>query len=304
MDDPREPERRYLDHLRNLMSTGDERTDRTGVGTLSTFGTQLRFDLRNHTAPLLTTKRIPWKSCIRELLWFLRGQTDAKILNSQGVKIWNGNSSRDFLDKRGLSHLPEGDIGAGYGFQFRHFGGTYKDCHTSYPPETGFDQVSYVLDLLRDDPTSRRMIISAWNPGSLSDMALPPCHMSCQFYVRAGRYLSCHMYQRSCDEFLGRPWNIFSYSVLTILLARWTGFDPETLVLSSGDCHIYKTHLDAVETQLSREPYDPPKIYLSDRVKPRQPGQSLDDLLDQLTIDDFIIEGYRHHDAISAEMAV
>lgn len=287
-------ERVYLDHLRKVLESGQRRADRTGTGTLSLFGEQTRFDI-SESVPLLTTKHVPWKACVRELLWFLRGETDATSLRTEGVRIWDANSSRAFLDARGLRRLPEGDIGAGYGFQWRHFGAEYISCKDNYAG-LGFDQIAYVERELKADPFSRRIFMSAWNPAALRDMALPPCHVSAQFYVGEGGWLSCHMYQRSNDEFLGKPWNIFSYTALTYLLAKRCDLKPKELIISCGDSHVYLDHVEQVELQLSREPFPAPTLHVGDSVV----GKRWADI----TVDDFDVRGYQHHPAIKARLSV
>lgn len=288
----------YLTLLDTILKEGRQRSDRTGVGTLSLFGKSLRFDI-SETVPVLTTKFVPWKSCIRELLWFLRGATDAAELQAEGVRIWDGNSSRAFLDGRGLHRLPEGDIGAGYGFQWRHFGASYRTCKDAYDGE-GFDQIAYIIRELKNDPFSRRLFMSAWNPADLDNMALPPCHVSAQFYVeeddRGRKLLSCQMYQRSVDTFLGCPWNIMSYSVLTHLLARICDMHPKELIMCLGDTHIYTNHVDQVKEQLSRNPFPFPKLHIDPSVKTKP--------LHEITIKDFALVDYQHHPAITAAMAV
>lgn len=289
----------YTNLLRDILSKGHMRPDRTGTGTLSVFGRQLTFGLDGRI-PLLTTKFVPWKSCIKELLWFLKGQTDASILKSQGVGIWDGNTSREFLDGRGLGHLPDGDIGAGYGFQWRHYGGTYKTCKDSYDSTIGVDQVASVLDQLRTDPFSRRIYMTAWNPAALDAMALPPCHVSAQFYVDVGddgvKHLSCHMYQRSVDVFLGLPFNIMSYATLTYIFAAMCSMKPRELIISTGDTHIYSNHIDQIKEQLLREPYMEPVLHIDTGVA----GKTVD----ELTLEDFDVVGYFHHGVLKGKMAV
>lgn len=291
-------ETEYIHLLNDLLRHGALRSDRTGTGTKSVFGRQLRFCLQHHI-PLLTTKFTAWKSCIKELLWFLRGDTDATILKQQGVGIWDGNTTRSFLDNRGLSHLPEGDIGAGYGFQWRHFGADYDTCK-SYYDGCGIDQIDQLIHNLRHDPFSRRHIVSAWNPMALDKMALPPCHIMFQFYVEEDehhqRHLSCHMYQRSVDSFLGLPFNIFSYAVLTCIVAMKVDMQPKELIISTGDTHVYLDHLSQVEEQVQRTPCPLPTLLVHPSVK--------DKPWSQLTIDDFEVRGYLHHPVLKGKMSV
>ena len=292
-------DRTYCDLIQDILAHGHTRTDRTGTGTTSVFGRQLRFDLSG-SIPLLTTKYVPWKAVIKELLWFLRGDTDASKLAADGVRIWDGNTSRAFLDGRGLGHLPEGDIGAGYGFQWRHFGGAYKTCKETYDNTIGYDQVAAVLDQLRCDPFSRRIFMSAWNPSALGDMALPPCHVSAQFYVEEDknghRFLSCHMYQRSVDTFLGLPFNIMSYATLTHIFATLTNMYPKELIISTGDTHIYSDHVEQVKTQIDRIPYSAPLLVVNPAIAEKR--------LEEITIDDFDVVGYFHHGVLKGKMAV
>jgi thymidylate synthase len=288
----------YLRLLDKILKQGRFRNDRTKTGTLSIFGEQMRFDI-SESIPILTTKFVPWKSCIKELLWFLKGQTDVSILQKQGVKIWDGNSSREFLDKQGLSHLPEWDIGAGYSFQWRHCGAEYKTCKDDYTGQ-GVDQIQFILNELKTNPESRRLYMTSWNAADIDKMALPPCHLSAQFYVDfdedGTKHLSCQMYQRSVDTFLGCPWNIMSYSVLTYIFAEMTGMKPRHLIMCLGDTHIYTNHIEQVKQQLAREPYPFPRLVLSDALKNKS--------VEELDLDDFKIEEYNYHPAIKASMAV
>jgi thymidylate synthase len=291
-------EYQYLNLLQKILTKGNEREERTGTGTISIFGEQLRFDI-SETIPVLTTKFVPWKSCIKELLWFLSGKTDATLLQQQGVKIWDGNTSREFLDNRGLHHLPEGDVGATYGHCWRHFGAKYKTCKDDYTNQ-GFDQIKFIIHELINNPTSRRIFMSSWNPQALDEMALPPCHLSAQFYVEIDqsgtKHLSCQMYQRSVDTFLGCPWNIMSYAVLTCLLAKITNMKPKELIMCLGDVHIYKNHLEQVQEQLKRTPYPFPKLYIKDEVINKD--------IDKVSIDDFKLIDYQYHPCIRAVMAI
>lgn len=213
----RNQEQQYLDLIRDVIERGEDKEDRTGVGTRSTFGNMMRFDL-SQTFPLLTTKKVFWKGVVEELLWFLRGSTDGKALSDLGVKIWDGNGSREFLDNLGFKNRRVGDLGPVYGFQWRHFGAEYVDCDTDYTGK-GVDQISQLVERIKRDPDSRRHIVSAWNVADLSKMALPPCHVLFQFYVANGK-LSCMLYQRSCDIGLGIPFNIASYALMTMMIAR------------------------------------------------------------------------------------
>ena len=326
---PMHPEFKYINMLSYIMNKGVDRGDRTGVGTRSVFGTQMRFDISEGIVPLLTTKRVPWKSCIRELLFFLRGDTDTRILEKQGVNIWKGNTSREFLDKRGLDY-PEGCMGPAYSWQWRAFGAHYnveaamggsrdlthgnveaamgggRDLtHGNVEAAMGggrggVDQIANVLDLLRNDPFSRRILFSAWNPQQLDQMALPPCHMMAQFYVtesQGQKHLSCQMYQRSVDTACGLPWNMLSYALLTHLLAFKTGMVAKELILVGGDAHVYTTHFEGAREQARRQPRPWPKIVIDPAVKD----------LDWSEIDataHFQLIGYMPHAPIKFEMAV
>jgi len=207
----------YLDLIREIVNEGSQFDDRTGVGTFALFGKSMRFDLRQ-SFPLLTTKTVAWRAVVEELLWFVRGDTNGKNLSSKGVKIWEANGSREFLDSRGLHDREVDDLGPIYGFQWRHFGATYTNMHADYTGQ-GVDQLQQCIDLIKHNPNDRRILLSAWNPKDLPLMALPPCHMFCQFFVNHGE-LSCSLYQRSADMGLGVPFNIASYSLLTVMMAK------------------------------------------------------------------------------------
>jgi len=290
-----EEENNYLKLLKTILQCGEERVDRTGVGTIGIFGTQLRFSLENNKIPMLTTKKIFAKGVVEELLFFLRGDTDTKKLEAKGVNIWKGNTTRKFLDSRGLKNLPEGDMGKGYGFQWRHFGQHKNDYNGQYCNK-GVDQLADVLDKLKNHPDDRRILISAWNPSQLDEMALPPCHLLAQFYVIKG-HLSCQFYQRSVDSFLGLPFNILSYAIMTHILAKASKLKPKELVFVGGDTHIYKSHIQQVTNQICRIPYDFPTLQINKDIK------SIKDI-EELEWKDFIIDGYVSHPAIKAEMAV
>jgi thymidylate synthase len=287
-------EQGYLDLLKDVLDNGIKRNDRTNVGTLSIFGAQMKFDL-SKGYPLITTKRIPWKMVLKELLWIVRGKTDAKILQDQGVHIWDGNTSREFLDDRGLHDYPEGDVGPLYGFQFRHWGAKYINCHTDYTNQ-GIDQLANVINEIKTNPTSRRLLISAWNVEDLDKMSLNPCHTLCQFYVDTNKgTLSCQLYQRSGDLFLGVPFNIASYSALVFMIAKLCNLKPGTFIHTIGDAHIYNNHITQVKLQLQRKPFDFPILTLKDGNQ-----ESVEDF----KLSDFELENYLHHDSIKAPMAI
>ena len=263
--------RQYLDVMRRVRTQGVRKTDRTGTGTLSVFGHQMRFDL-GAGFPLITTKKIHLKSVIHELLWFLEGDTNTKSLNANGVTIWD-----EWADENG-------DLGPVYGAQWR-----------SWPTPDGgsIDQLQELVETLKTTPDSRRMIVTAWNPADLPDMALAPCHRLFQVYVAEGR-LSCQLYQRSADVFLGVPFNIASYALLTMMLAQSTGFEPGELVHTLGDTHLYLNHLEQADLQLARAPRPLPRIRLNPTVTS----------LFQFRYEDFELTGYDPHPHIAAAVAV
>jgi len=264
------PERQYLDLLADILANGVKREDRTGVGTLGVFGRQMRFDLAKGF-PLLTTKKLHRKSIILELLWFLRGDTNVRWLQERGVSIWDEWADAD------------GELGPVYGKQWRSW---------AAPDGRVIDQIAKVVESLKTSPASRRHIVSAWNPADVDDMALPPCHCLFQFYVAEGR-LSCQLYQRSADVFLGVPFNIASYALLTQMMAQVVGLQPGEFVHTLGDAHLYLNHLDQARLQLSREPRALPTMQIAAKT----------DLLD-FAYEDFRLEGYDPHPAISAPIAV
>lgn len=248
------PEQPYLDLLKRIIDKGTFEENRTGIQCITLFGDQVKFSIKD-SFPLITTKKMFFRGIVEELRWFLGGKTDNKILNEKGVHIWDGNSSRKFLDNKGLQRYEEGDCGPIYGFQWTHFGAHYRDCKTDYTNQ-GFNQIEYIIEEIKNNPTSRRIMMTAWNPIDMKDMCLPPCHVMVQFHVKQNKYLSCHMYQRSCDTFLGLPFNIASYALLTYLIAKKTNLIPDELIISFGNIHIYENHIDAVKEQLSREPHE------------------------------------------------
>ncbi|KAH7881868.1 thymidylate synthase/dCMP hydroxymethylase domain-containing protein [Phlebopus sp. FC_14] len=293
-------EYQYLNLVRRAIDEGESREDRTGTGTLSIFAPpSLRFSLKDATFPLITTKRTFLRGIVEELLWFITGKTDAKLLSQKGVKIWDGNGSKEFLEKRGLGHRREGDLGPVYGFQWRHFGAEYVDCDTDYTGD-GVDQLAECIDKIKTNHTDRRIILSAWNPAAIPQMALPPCHMMCQFYVHnpsipsGKRRLSCLMFQRSADLGLGIPFNIASYALLTHLVAQVTNTEPYELIIQLGDAHVYKDHVEALETQLKRDPKPFPKLRFKKDLKD----------IDAFKPEDIIVEGYDPHPTIAMKMSV
>lgn len=284
-------ENQYLNAIKHIIENGIKREDRTGTGTISVFGLQMRFNLEKYF-PLLTTKRVFWRGIAEELLWFIKGCTNANELKDKNIHIWDGNATREFLDSRGLTSNEEGDLGPVYGFQWRHFGAEYESMHSDYTNK-GIDQLKKCIHMIKNEPTSRRIIMTAWNPCDLDKMALPPCHMFCQFYV-ADDKLSLQMYQRSADMGLGVPFNIASYSLLLILVARVCNLKPGEFIHNIGDAHIYNTHIDALKEQTTRIPGEFPQLNIKDR------NQQIDDFL----FDDFELIGYSPQATIKLEMAV
>jgi thymidylate synthase len=258
-------EESYLTLIRRVLDEGNYTDGRNGF-TYSIFGHHMEFSLKNNTLPLLTTKKVAWKTCFRELMWFLRGSTDNEELKQKKVHIWDANASREFLDSHNLFHREENDLGPIYGHQWRHFNAPYIDRHTNYHGK-GVDQIQYIIDALKDPAqhSSRRLVLSAWNPCQINEMALPPCHVLVQFYVRDHKYLSCSLYQRSGDIGLGVPFNIASYSFLTHLLAHHCGLEAEKFVHFLGDAHIYEEHIEMLKQQLKNKPQSFPKITFSQK---------------------------------------
>jgi len=281
-------EYQYMNALKDVFKTGSIVDGRNGK-TISKFGMRMEFDLTRF--PLLTTKKMGHKTILKELIWFLNGETDNESLNEQNVHIWDRNSTREFLDGRGLNY-DEGDLGPVYGFQWRHFGASYRGSKDNYTNE-GTDQIKYVLNEIKTNPTSRRIILSAWNPPDLEKMALPPCHVLSQFYVDVENgTLSCQLYQRSGDMFLGVPYNIASYAFLTYIFAHLTGYKPGKLIHIIGDAHIYEEHIESVNTQLLRTPKMKPLLHISADLKD----------IDDIKVDHFTFENYESHEVIKAPM--
>lgn len=250
--------REYIDLVKRILSEGKVKQDRTKIGTISSFGERMVFNLSGNKIPLLTTKRMNIDLITKELLWFLRGETNSKILSEQGVKIWDFNGSKEFLVENGFPERKEGDLGPIYGFQWRHWGAKYINCDTDYSNQ-GIDQIKNVIEGIKKDPFSRRHIISAWNVSDIPNMVLPPCHCMFQLYVDDDG-LSGQLYQRSADVGLGVPFNIASYSIFLHLIAKMTNLTAKKLVYITGDTHIYLNHLEGLKEQITRIPKEPPTI--------------------------------------------
>ena len=282
-------EEQYIQLVRDVLNKGDHQETRNG-GTKSLFGASMRFSLREGQIPLLTTKRVAWKTCFTELQWFIRGQTNNDILSEKNVHIWDDNCTREFLDGRGLTDRPVGDLGPIYGHQWRHFNATYENCHSDYAGK-GIDQLQIIINDLKDPSkrSSRRLIVSAWNPCQIDEMALPPCHVMMQFYVRADKYLSCSLYQRSGDIGLGVPFNIASYSFLTHIIAKHCELEAEEFVYFLGNAHIYDDHTESLTRQCTRMPKPFPKLRITKKYT---------DINDYSISDIEWTQGYEHHEGI------
>ena len=291
------PEVNYLDLISKILKEGEFRNSRNGL-TLSLFAESLEFDIGKFGFPLLTTKKVFFRGVVEELLWFIRGDTDAKNLAEKGVHIWDGNSSREYLNSIGLTDYEEFDCGPIYGFQWRNFGGEYpRDPNNP----TGVDQLKDVIEQLHTNPTSRRMIISAWNPLQQSQMCLPACHTMYQFYKNE-KGLSCQLMARSQDVILGTPFNIASTAVLTTLIAYVNGYTVDKIKICMGDCHVYENHITGAKQQIERKPFDFPKLTI---LKPAPIDSTTDEKIkwmENLTFEDFHLTDYVYHPAIKFEM--
>jgi thymidylate synthase len=288
-------EEAYLNILEKILNEGEERSDRTKIGTYAIFGEQMKFDI-SRTVPFLTTKQLAWKTVAKELLWFLKGDTDSKNLEKNGVHIWRGNTSREFLDNRGLTDYREGDMGPLYSHALRAFGSEYKGCDHNHIGE-GYDQLNELVKGLKEDPMSRRHVLTTYNPAVVDKCVLMPCHgIAIQFHCHIDNGLSCHVYCRSSDCFLGLPFNIASYTILTYIIAKKVGRIPKNLIVSTGDTHIYKNHVDQVKEQLSRPVLPSPILHINDRVA--------DIPFEEITMNDIDLYGYIYQPAIKAPMAV
>jgi thymidylate synthase len=301
-------EYQYIHLLENILEKGTWEEGRNGK-TKSLFGHSMRFSLTDGQIPILTTKKTAWKTCLKELLWFIRGQTDNKILKEQGVHIWDANGTREFLDSRGLQKYEEDELGPIYAWQWRHFNkpyitnrqqelgrfknGAWGDDDWIHEYQ-GVDQLQQIIDQLKDPKTrtSRRLIMSAWNPCQLDEMALPPCHIMCQFNVHDGNKLSCSMYQRSIDSVLGLPFNIASYSFLTHLIAKHCGLDAYEFIHFMGNCHLYENAIEAAKLQITRDPFDFPTVSIKE-IRAN---------INDYQVEDFEVNNYKSHNAIKVAM--
>ena len=285
-------EYQYLNLLQDLMQDGTLEEGRNGK-TKRGVGSAMHFSLEGGKIPVFTTKKTAVKTGIRELLWFIKGQTDNKILTDQGVGIWKGNTTKEFLETRGLDYEPGRSVGPLYGWQARFFGAKYTGCETDYTGQ-GIDQLQKVIDDLKNPETrnSRRHVVSVWNPEQLDQGVLPPCHILYQFFVTEGNKLSCILYQRSNDSMLGLPINALSYSILTCIIAKICSLEPYEFIHYGGDCHIYDDHFEQVTEQISRTPYPFPTLEILNK------RENINDYI----IDDFKIHDYQHHPQIKATM--
>ena len=286
------PEEQYLQLIRDLLNEGSLENPRNG-NTFANIGSAMYFSLENNTIPILTTKKVAVKTCLKELLWFIRGNTDNKLLKNQNVHIWDLNASKDFLESRGLPY-EEDDLGPVYGHQWRFFNATYSDCNENYENK-GIDQLQTVINNIKNPETrySRRHIVSAWNPCQIDKMALPPCHVMFQFHITKENKLSCTLYQRSGDVGLGVPFNIMSYSALTFLIAKHCDLEPYEFIYYLGNTHIYEDHKEALETQIKRVPYDFPRMSIKNK------RHNINDY----ELEDFVIENYQYHETIKMNMS-
>ena len=289
---------KYLELITKIINLGSLSIDRTKIGTKSLFGESLRFSLENNVVPVITTKKMFLKGIVEELLFFLRGNTNTKILEEKGINIWKGNTSREFLDKQNLKNLPEGSMGKGYGFQWRNFNGTtnLQNLENWKSSPDGIDQIANLINSIKNDPYGRRHVISAWNPPQLNETPLVPCHCFIQFHVDNGK-LSCQWYQRSVDTFLGLPFNILSYALLTRIIAKITSLESKELIFVGGNVHIYNNHLKQIEKQLIRVPYKFPTLNINKSLS------SIKDI-ENLQFSDFEFIDYKYHPSIKAEMAI
>lgn len=292
-------ENNYIELINYILNNGEKRIGRNG-NTLSIFGGRSEYDISNSKFPLLTTKRVFFRGIVEELLWFLRGSTNAKELQDKNIHIWDGNTSREFLDSVGLSKLEEGLLGPGYGYQWRSFMG-------NYPLFNGCDQLKYIIKELIVNPNGRRTILSAWNPAQLSEMALPPCHISYQFYIDNNNSLSCQMYMRSCDVAAGLPFNIASTALFTIIIAHVLKLNTKKIIIVSGDTHLYEEHIENAKIQITRPSLDPPTLKINKICDIEISVDNIDSIIkwiESLKYEDFELMNYNNHGTLSYKMVV
>jgi len=291
---PRFQEYQYLSLLKNIITKGVKEKGRNGI-THTQIGGMMRFSLENNSIPLMTTKKLAWRVCLKELLWFMNGDTDNRLLQKENVKIWNGNATREFLDSRGLNHLSENDLGPVYGHQWRFWNSKYHNSNTNYTGR-GIDQLQNIVDGINESKksgeSSRRLIMTAWNPEQIDEMALPPCHVLSQFHITEGNKLSCTLYQRSADMGLGVPFNIASYSFLTHVLAKHCDLEAKEFVHFIGNAHIYDDHVVSLEEQIIKEPFPPPVLTIKEKKNK----------IEDYEINDFKIINYKYHNPINMVM--
>ena len=300
-------ENQYIHLIKDILKEGEMICGRNG-NAKTIYGSSMHFSLQNGTLPLLTTKKVAWKTCLRELLWFIQGSTNNDLLQEQKVTIWNGNASKEFLESRGLSHYRENDLGPVYGHQWRHFNAPYTTCDDDYSGK-GVDQLQYIIDQLKDKEGrhSRRLVMTAWNPCQLDEMALPPCHILSQFHVSNDNKLSCSLYQRSGDVGLGVPFNIASYSFLTHLIAHHCGLEAHEFIYHLGNAHIYDDHIEVLKSQVDRNPFDFPTLTItraagSSAAGSSAAGSSAAMSINDYKVDDFIVSDYKSHEPIKMLM--
>jgi len=286
----------YLNLVKNIIKNGEHRDDRTGTGTFSLFGTSLRFSLKDYRVPVLTTKKVFWSGVVKELLWFISGSTDGSVLSKQGVRIWDKNGSREFLDNLGFKDREVGDLGPIYPFSWRHYGAKYIDCKTDYSGK-GVDQLQRCINMIKTDPWSRRIIMTSWNPVDLDIMNLPPCHMTLQLYVSRSmsgeKELSGQVYQRSVDTALGLPFNISSYSLLIHMIAQCCDMKAKELVHVMGDTHMYSDHVSPISEQISRVPFEFPSVHMNSSIRN----------IDDFSLEDIVLDGYYCHPSVKMDMS-
>jgi len=294
---PRFQEYQYLSLIKKIIKNGVKERGRNGT-TYTQIGAMMKFSLEDNKIPIMTTKKLAWRVCLKELLWFMNGDTDNELLQQQNVKIWNDNATREFLDSRGLYHLRENDLGPVYGHQWRFWNAPYCrqfGCFQDYKGK-GIDQLQNIIDEINNSKEtgeiSRRIIMTAWNPEQIDEMALPPCHVLSQFHITEGNKLSCSLYQRSADMGLGVPFNIASYAFLTHILAKHCDLEAKEFVHFIGNAHIYDDHIVSLQDQITKQPYEPPTILISEKK------ESIDDY----KFEDIKIQDYKYHRPIKMKM--